>query len=96
MIGKENKQILVKHGGYYIRVHSCTLQLISKNSAYIPAPFEKNKNPDDSNKNIDEQFVEKDCSITSDDESEFYPSSKECDAESPPVNENDDMNTLTV
>ena len=64
VIGKENKQILVKHGGYYIRVHPCNLQLISKNSVYIPEPFEKNKNPDDSNKNIDEQLVEKDCSIT--------------------------------
>ena len=40
-------------------------------------------------------MVEKDCSITSDDESQFYPSGKECDTESPPVNENDDINTLT-
>ena len=40
-IGKENKQIFVKHGGYYIRVHSCSLQLISKNIVYIPEPFEK-------------------------------------------------------
>ena len=37
--------------------------------------LKKNKNPDDSNKYIDEQLVEKDCSTTSDDESEFYPSS---------------------
>ena len=57
--------------------------------------LKKKKNPDDSNKNIDEQLVEKDCSITSDDESQFYPSGKECDTESPPVNENDDINTLT-
>ena len=49
----------------------------------------------DSNKNIDEQLVEKGCSITNDDENEFYPSSKECDTESPPVNENDDISTLT-
>ena len=49
----------------------------------------------DSNKNIDEQLVEKGCSITNDDESEFYPSSKEYDTESPPVNENHDINTLT-
>ena len=27
LIGKENKQILVKHGGHYIRVHPCRLQL---------------------------------------------------------------------
>ena len=27
VIGKENKQILVKHGGQYIRVHSGRLQL---------------------------------------------------------------------
>ena len=49
----------------------------------------------DSNKNIDEQLVEKGCSITNDDKSEFYPSSKEYDTESPPVNENDYINTLT-
>ena len=47
-IGKENKQILVKQGGYYIRVHPCSLQLIS-NNVYIPEPLEKNKNPYDSN-----------------------------------------------
>ena len=46
------------------------------------------------NKYIDEQLVEKDCSTTSDDESEFYPSSKKCDTETPPVNENDIINTL--
>ena len=90
VIGKENKQILVKHGGYYIRIHPCSLQLISKNSVCILEPFEKNKNPDDSNRNIDEQLIEKDCSITSDDESEFYTRSKECDTESSPVNENDE------
>ena len=63
------------------------------------------KNPDDSNKNIDEQLVEEGCSITSDDDSvfypnsdddsEFYPSSKECDTGSQPINENDEINTLT-
>ena len=31
VIGKENKQILVKHGGKYIRVHPCRLQHKSKN-----------------------------------------------------------------
>ena len=55
----------------------------------------KKKNPDDSNKNVDGQLGEKNCSITSDDKSEFYPSSKECDTESPPVNGNDDINALT-
>ena len=43
VIGKENKQILIKHGGYYIRVHPCSLQLISNNNVYIPQPFEKSK-----------------------------------------------------
>ena len=43
----------------------------------------------------DEQLVEKDCSIISDDESGFYRSSKKSYNESPPVNENDDINTLT-
>ena len=28
VIGKEDKQILVRHGGYYIRVHACSLQLV--------------------------------------------------------------------
>ena len=28
VIGKENKQLLVKHGGHYIRVHPCSFQLI--------------------------------------------------------------------
>ena len=87
VIGKENTQILVKHGGYYIRVHPCSLQLIS-NNVYILETFRKDKNTDD------EKLVEKDCSIISDDEREFYLSSKECDTESLLVNEND-MNTLT-
>ena len=30
VIGKENKQILVKHGGYYVRVYPRSLQLVSK------------------------------------------------------------------
>ena len=87
VIGKEKTQILVKHGGYYIRVHPCSLQLIS-NNVYILETFRKDKNTDD------EKLVEKDCSIISDDEREFYLSSKECDTESLLVNEND-MNTLT-
>ena len=45
VVGKENKQILPTHAGYYIRVYLCSLQLISKNSVYIPEPFQKNKNP---------------------------------------------------
>ena len=28
---KEDKQILIKHGGYYIRVHPCSLQLVDNN-----------------------------------------------------------------
>ena len=83
MIGKENKHIFVKHGGYYIRVHPCSLQLIS-NNVYIPKTLEKDKNTDDRDNNNDEQLVEKDCSILSDDESEFHPSSNEADTESPP------------
>ena len=57
--------------------------------------FKKNTHPDDSNKNIDEWLVEKNYSITSDDESEFYSRSKECNTEAPPVNQNDDVSTLT-
>ena len=69
VIGKENTQILVTHGRYYIRVHPCSLQLIS-NNVYILETFRKDKNTDD------EKLVEKDCSIISDDEREFYLSSK--------------------
>ena len=29
VIGKEDKQILVKHSGYYIRVHPCSVQLVT-------------------------------------------------------------------
>ena len=76
-------------------MHPCSLQIINNNNVYIPEMLEKGKNPDDSDKNNDEQLVEKDCSIISDDESEFYPSSKKSDTESPPVNENHDINTLT-
>ena len=32
VIEKENKQLLVKHGGYDIRVHPCSLQLIHKSN----------------------------------------------------------------
>ena len=35
-----------------ILVHPRSLQLISKNSVYIPETFEKNKNSDDNNKYI--------------------------------------------
>ena len=43
VIGKKNKQIFVKHSGYYIRVHLCSLQLINNNTVYIPGPFEKSR-----------------------------------------------------
>ena len=66
MIGKENKHILVKHGDYYIRVHSYSLQVISNNNVDIPEPFENNKNLDDNDKNIDEQLFDKYYSFTSD------------------------------
>ena len=69
-MAKRIRKFLVKHGGYYIRVHPCSLQLIS-NNVCIPHTFKLDKNPD-SNKNIDEQLVEKNCSIISDDEGEFY------------------------
>ena len=36
-------QSLIKHGGYHIRVHPGSLQLISNNNVDIPEPFEKNK-----------------------------------------------------
>ena len=32
VIGSENKQVLVKHGGTYVRVHPCRLQLFNKHS----------------------------------------------------------------
>ena len=47
-----------------------SLQLISINNVYISEPFEK-KNSYYCNKNIDEQLVEKECTINSDDEKGF-------------------------
>ena len=41
VIGKENKQILVKHGSYYKREQPYNLQLISSNN---PEPNKRNKN----------------------------------------------------
>ena len=57
MIGKEINHILVKHNSYSIRVNPCSLQLITNNNVDIPEPFEKNKNPDESNKHIDSKLV---------------------------------------
>ena len=57
MIGKEINHILGKHNSYSIRVHPCSLQLISNNNVDIPEPFKKNKNPDESNKHIDSKLV---------------------------------------
>ena len=31
VIGRDDQQILVKHGSNYIRLHSCNLQLMSNN-----------------------------------------------------------------
>ena len=55
--------------------------------------MKKNKNPDDNNKNIDEQLVEKNCSFSSDDKVCFTQVVKS-DTESSTVNKNDDISPL--
>ena len=37
VIGSENKQILVKHGGTYVRVHPCRIMHYNSNPIYMPA-----------------------------------------------------------
>ena len=91
IIGKENKQLLVKHDGYYIQANPCSLQLIHKghsefegddsNSSenYIDITTEKKV---DKNENIE---------LESDGDTDLYPINKM------PYNisNNDDIEDLT-
>ena len=44
VIGKENKQVIVKHGGQHIRVHPCRLQLRNKYQSIDPILDDSNGN----------------------------------------------------
>ena len=82
IIGKENKQVLVKHGGFYVRVHPCSLQLIQKHN-YIEGNTvternDSNKSSDQSNSQLSERHDNnvkslRNEQVESDIESDFYP-----------------------
>ena len=93
VIDKEDKQILVKHGGYYIRVHLCSLQLV--------ANIEPNKSEGTPGNNAgefvdgtDEKNSNNNLIYTSDDESEFYPVDKVGKIGNVQANEGTDIDQL--
>ena len=90
IIGKENKQFLVKHGGYYIRVHPCSLQLIHKGNSACEG------DESSSSENYNDTTIEKKVSknenieLKSDDD-DFYPISNMPSN----ISSNDDIEDLT-
>ena len=92
VIGKENKQILVKHGGYYVCVHPCSLQLVSKEEGTILVKKEENVEKADSNKNQSEGKGSLDGKISDDDDSDsdFSPSKISHVTEDSIIDRNDD------
>ena len=67
VIRKQNKQILVKQGGYYARVYPCSLQLVSKEEGTNLVEKEENVEKADSNKNQPEEKGRLDAKIRDDD-----------------------------
>ena len=92
IIGKEDKQILLKHGGYYIRVHPCSLQLAAsirpKKSEVAPGNNVE-EFVDGTEKNSNNNLI-----YTSDDESEFYPVDKVGKVDNVQANEGSDIDPL--
>ena len=72
VIGKEDKQILVKHSGYYIRVHPCSVQLVA-NIGCNKSEGTPGSNVEDFVDVAEERNSNNDLIYTSDDESEFHP-----------------------
>ena len=70
IIGKEDKYILVKHGGYYIRVHPCSLQLVDSIGPNKLEGTPGNINAEESMAGTEEKNSNKDLIYTSDDESD--------------------------
>ena len=72
VVGEENKQILVKHGGYCIRVHTCSLQLVDNIGPTKPSEGTPGNNAEEFVNGSEEKNSNNDLIYTSDDESEFY------------------------
>ena len=91
IIGKENKQLLLKHGGYYICVHPCSLQLIHKGNSACEG------DDSSSSENYNDTTIEKKVSknenieLKSDDDDDFYPISNMPSN----ISSNDDIEDLT-
>ena len=49
VIGRDGKQVLVRHGGTYVRVHSCRLQRNNSSSGTIESPINVNNQSTQSN-----------------------------------------------
>ena len=76
VIGKERKQILVKHGGYYARVHPCRLQLLNKEEDTNLVEKEENFEQADSNKSQPEENGNVEGKISDDDIDSDFSSTK--------------------
>ena len=73
IIGKENKQLLVKHCGYYIHVHPCSLQLIHKSNSACEGD-ESNSSENYNDTTIEKKVGKnKNIVLKSDDDNDFYP-----------------------
>ena len=58
VIGRENKQVLVKHGGTYVRVHPCRLQRYQSRGLPLEASNPMNREASDSPDSMDEVLPE--------------------------------------
>ena len=91
VIGKENKQLLVKHGGHYICVHPCSLQLIHNGNSACEC------DESNSSQNYIDNTIEKkvgkneNIALESDDDNDFYPISNVPSN----ISSNDDIEDLT-
>ena len=95
VIGKENKQVIVKHGGQIIRVHPCKLQLRNKYSS-----MDKNTSDIEDNSSRTEFKTQNDNQIIDDSLSEnedIIITNKEIENVNESNNSitNDDINQLT-
>ena len=83
VVGKENKQILIKHGGYLHRVHPCSLQLVNSKEDSNKERMEEGREENNDEQVIDSVDNEDDENDISDDESSsyFYPMNEKNNAE---------------
>ena len=87
VIGKDGKQVLVRHGGVYVRVHTCRLQYAGNNPE--TSITENNSNPNE-DKGINSQNSSTD-SGSSDDESEIDSSCHQISTQIEQVSEGQQM-----